>query len=190
MLLYVHSCWTHVTRVPQVDRSEIPVPVWWVHPLRAARVLALWHQAGLARLHFFINKCTFSLSQAYTQSGGKRPFGVSILYMGWDKHFGYQLVMVNLIWCLWQQYDLQHCFAVPVRPLWQLWWMEGNLHWQQLECCCVHVETGVQGATESPSDFLWSLLITSVMLTSSFYNVFIPRRTRPAYRELLTSVLR
>ena len=51
MLLYVHSCWTHVTLVPQVDRSEIPVPVWWVHPLRAARVLALWHQAGPARLH-------------------------------------------------------------------------------------------------------------------------------------------
>jgi 20S proteasome alpha/beta subunit len=22
---------------------------------------------------------------------GKRPFGVSILYMGWDKHYGYQL---------------------------------------------------------------------------------------------------
>merc|ERR1719188_1699361 len=31
------------------------------------------------------------LKQLYTQSGGKRPFGVSILYMGWDKHFGYQL---------------------------------------------------------------------------------------------------
>ena len=29
--------------------------------------------------------------QAYTQSGGKRPFGVSILYIGWDKHYGYQL---------------------------------------------------------------------------------------------------
>ena len=112
----------------------------------------------------FINKCTFSLSQAYTQSGGKRPFGVSILYMGWDKHFGYQLVMINRRWCVSQQYDLQHCFAVPVRPLWQLWWMEGNLHWQQLERCCVHVETGVQGATESPSDFVWSWLITCAML--------------------------
>ena len=22
---------------------------------------------------------------------GKRPFGVSLLYMGWDKHHGYQL---------------------------------------------------------------------------------------------------
>lgn len=31
------------------------------------------------------------VKQFYTQSGGKRPFGVSILYMGWDKHYGYQL---------------------------------------------------------------------------------------------------
>lgn len=31
------------------------------------------------------------IKQAYTQYGGKRPFGVSILYMGWDSHFGYQL---------------------------------------------------------------------------------------------------
>jgi len=31
------------------------------------------------------------IKQAYTQYGGKRPFGVSILYIGWDKHYGFQL---------------------------------------------------------------------------------------------------
>jgi len=31
------------------------------------------------------------IKQAYTQFGGKRPFGVSILYMGWDRYYGYQL---------------------------------------------------------------------------------------------------
>merc|ERR1711973_346498 len=29
--------------------------------------------------------------QAYTQFGGKRPFGVSLLYGGWDHHYGFQL---------------------------------------------------------------------------------------------------
>lgn len=32
-----------------------------------------------------------NIKQAYTQYGGKRPFGVSILYMGWDSHHGFQL---------------------------------------------------------------------------------------------------
>ena len=31
------------------------------------------------------------IKQAYTQYGGKRPFGVSILYMGWDQYHGFQL---------------------------------------------------------------------------------------------------
>jgi len=31
------------------------------------------------------------IKQSYTQYGGKRPFGVSILYAGWDKHYGFQL---------------------------------------------------------------------------------------------------
>jgi len=29
--------------------------------------------------------------QGYTQYGGLRPFGVSFLYAGWDKHYGFQL---------------------------------------------------------------------------------------------------
>ena len=29
--------------------------------------------------------------QGYTQFGGMRPFGVSMLYAGWDKHRGFQL---------------------------------------------------------------------------------------------------
>lgn len=29
--------------------------------------------------------------QGYTQFGGQRPFGVSFLFAGWDKHFGFQL---------------------------------------------------------------------------------------------------
>uniref|UniRef100_A0A7S2XZ80 Proteasome subunit alpha type n=1 Tax=Fibrocapsa japonica TaxID=94617 RepID=A0A7S2XZ80_9STRA len=29
--------------------------------------------------------------QAYTQFGGLRPFGVSFLFAGWDKHYGFQL---------------------------------------------------------------------------------------------------
>lgn len=31
------------------------------------------------------------IKQGYTQFGGRRPFGVSILYMGWDDRHGYQL---------------------------------------------------------------------------------------------------
>jgi len=33
----------------------------------------------------------YDLKQAYTQYGGMRPFGVSFLWAGWDKHFGFQL---------------------------------------------------------------------------------------------------
>ncbi|DAZ94901.1 TPA: hypothetical protein N0F65_003071 [Lagenidium giganteum] len=35
------------------------------------------------------NICNYK--QAYTQFGGQRPFGVSFLYAGWDRHHGFQL---------------------------------------------------------------------------------------------------
>eukprot|EP01147_Barroeca_monosierra_P005854 gene5853-9053_t len=31
------------------------------------------------------------LKQAYTQYGGMRPFGASLIFMGWDRHYGFQL---------------------------------------------------------------------------------------------------
>ena len=33
--------------------------------------------------------------QAYTQYGGLRPFGVSFLFAGWDKNFGFQLYQTD-----------------------------------------------------------------------------------------------
>ena len=40
-------------KLSQVDRSAVPVPIWRVHPLRAARLLALRHQTGFD----FSEKC-------------------------------------------------------------------------------------------------------------------------------------
>lgn len=34
-----------------------------------------------------------NMKQSYTQFGGLRPFGVSFLYAGWDKHHGFQLYL-------------------------------------------------------------------------------------------------
>lgn len=36
-----------------------------------------------------INLC--DIKQAYTQYGSLRPFGISVLYIGWDKQYGFQL---------------------------------------------------------------------------------------------------
>ena len=100
------------SKLSQVDRSAVPVPIWRVHPLRATRLLALRHQTGFD----FSEKCkkhsNCCFPQAYTQSGGKRPFGVSILYMGWDKHFGYQLVMS----CpLYPRISINFCVYFPIQ---------------------------------------------------------------------------
>ena len=52
--------------------------------------------------------------------------------------------------------SLSLCFPhpVPVRSLWQLWWVESNLHWKQLECCCLYAQAGVQGWREYNFDAL------------------------------------
>ena len=37
--------------------------------------------------------------QYYTMHGGMRPYGVSVLYAGWDKHLGFQLYLVSFKTC-------------------------------------------------------------------------------------------
>lgn len=61
-----------------------------INELRAsAQRYQLEYQEPIPCENLVSNLC--NVKQAYTQFGGKRPFGVSILYAGWDKHFGYQL---------------------------------------------------------------------------------------------------
>ncbi|XP_064620670.1 proteasome subunit alpha type-4-like [Lineus longissimus] len=54
-----------------------------------AQRFSLYYQQPIPCEQLVSSLC--DIKQAYTQFGGKRPFGVSILYMGWDKHYGYQL---------------------------------------------------------------------------------------------------
>ncbi|CAG2162194.1 unnamed protein product [Oppiella nova] len=53
----------------------------------------IFNSEKIYKLHeYYDTNCWLcDIKQAYTQYGGKRPFGVSILYMGWDKHYGFQL---------------------------------------------------------------------------------------------------
>ena len=75
------------------------------------------------------------IKQAYTQSGGKRPFGVSILYMGWDKHYGFQLYQSDPSGNICK---FDHSCVMLILPTRKLWRLEGHLYWQQLERCCLH----------------------------------------------------
>nr|CAB3265215.1 proteasome subunit alpha type-2-like [Phallusia mammillata] len=58
---------------------------------RIAQRYKLNYQESIPVEQLVINLC--DIKQAYTQFGGMRPFGISVLYMGWDKHYGFQLYM-------------------------------------------------------------------------------------------------
>lgn len=42
-------------------------------------------------LHLRTDEFWYSETPVWFVLIGKRPFGVSLLYMGWDKHYGFQL---------------------------------------------------------------------------------------------------
>ncbi len=78
---------------------QVPAAVSGAHSLRAAGYCAVWHQTGLHTVWRYIwiyltwSGWSFGLWNINRTCvlSGKRPFGVSLLYMGWDKHYGFQL---------------------------------------------------------------------------------------------------
>jgi len=58
---------------------------------RTAQRYKLSYQKNIPVEQLVIHLC--DIKQAYTQFGGMRPFGISVLYMGWDEHYGFQLYM-------------------------------------------------------------------------------------------------
>lgn len=55
----------------------------------AAQRYTLTYQEPIPVEQLIINIC--DRKQGYTQFGGLRPFGVSFLWAGWDKNYGFQL---------------------------------------------------------------------------------------------------
>jgi 20S proteasome subunit alpha 3 len=55
----------------------------------AAQRYTLTYQEPIPIEQLIVNIC--DRKQGYTQFGGLRPFGVSFLWAGWDKNFGFQL---------------------------------------------------------------------------------------------------
>ncbi|XP_055340160.1 proteasome subunit alpha type-4-like [Paramacrobiotus metropolitanus] len=59
------------------------------HLRMAAQRYALNYGEPIPCEQLVVNLC--DLKQAYTQYGGQRPYGASFIYMGWDRHYGFQL---------------------------------------------------------------------------------------------------
>jgi len=66
--------------------------------------------------------------QRYTQRGGMRPFGVSLLYMGWDNRYGFQLYQSDPSgnYGGWKAACIGHNHAAAVSLLKQEYKEEGN----------------------------------------------------------------
>lgn len=61
-----------------------------IHRLRVvAQQYTYAYSAPIPVEQLIVSAC--DTKQAYTQFGGLRPFGVSFLVAGWDRHFGFQL---------------------------------------------------------------------------------------------------
>lgn len=56
---------------------------------RNAGTYSLTYQEDMPMEQLIKQICNYK--QLYTQYGGQRPFGVSFLYAGWDRHHGFQL---------------------------------------------------------------------------------------------------
>jgi len=79
---------------------------------------------------------------------GKRPFGVSILYMGWDKHYGYQLYQSDPSgnYSGWKATCIGNNSAVSILFL-------NKLHFRNFKIytgCSLYPETGIQGGSHHP----------------------------------------
>jgi len=68
------------------------------------------------------------MKQRYTQTGGLRPFGVSLLYMGWDNRYGFQLYQSDPSgnYGGWKAACIGHNHAAAVSLLKQEYKEEGN----------------------------------------------------------------
>ena len=86
--------------------------------------------------------------QYFTMHGGMRPYGVSVLYAGWDKHLGYQL------YCVSDRTESPRRISYHYKgsngrilgwPLRQLRWVQGHLYWEQCPVGVEYAGAGLQG---------------------------------------------
>ncbi|KAF2902229.1 hypothetical protein ILUMI_03946 [Ignelater luminosus] len=101
------------------------------------------------------------VKQAYTQYGGKRPFGVSILYMGWDKHYGYQLYQSDPSgnYSGWKATCIGNNSAAAVSSLKQEY-KEGEMTLKDAKCLAIKVLSKTLDMTKLTSEKVEMAILT------------------------------